>query len=296
MKRIALSCLVLLLGILHGFAQGGWDKPAYRIYTAEGTPAHYSDILAAAEKADVVLFGERHNGTLDHWLNLELVHDLFKRTLAVDMSFEQFEADQQPALDSLLGGDLSFQDFERTQRVWPNYATDYRPMLEFAFEHSFRALAANVPRDSARTAGRNGVASLALRSPAWPPLPLPVDTALPGYAKMRAMMAGHGGTASATFLVEAQALKDAVMAWRIARFHRAGVPVVHTAGAYHVQDHSGQNAHADGIAGYLGRYAPFLRVVTVVCVEQHHLESLTAAAQGQADFIVVVPDRMTKTY
>lgn len=276
------------------------DKPAYRVFSEDGLPSSYDALMQAATNAQVILWGELHNNPIAHWLNYELGHDLFKQTLSVGLSFEQFELDQQAVLDSVMDGDIPVADLAKHTRTWPNYPTDYQPLIQLGYNHSMRALAANVPRSWARAVAREGLPALDSLSPAekalLPPLPLPVDTALAGYRKMAAMMGGHGGSMSTDNLIAAQALKDAVMAWRIAHFYTPGTPVLHTVGAYHVTDHSGQLLFQDGIQGYLRRYAPQLQVLTVVLVEQHTLTNLDAAHVGTADFIIVVPDAMTKSY
>ena len=59
---------------LNAFSQ---DKPAYKIFTAEGKKADYDDIIKAASKSDVVFFGELHDNPIAHWLELEITKSLF---------------------------------------------------------------------------------------------------------------------------------------------------------------------------------------------------------------------------
>jgi hypothetical protein len=67
------------------------------------------------------------------------------------------------------------QDFERDARAWPNYATDYRPLLELARREGLAVVAANAPRRYVSLAGRQGrlaLQQLPAAAAAWlPPLP-----------------------------------------------------------------------------------------------------------------------------
>ena len=62
-------------------------------------------------------------------------------------------------------------------RAWPNYASDYRPLVEFAKTRSMPVVAANAPRRHVAAAARGGAAALAVLPPAsqalLPPQPLP---------------------------------------------------------------------------------------------------------------------------
>ena len=70
-----LSAIFLILTMsLPSFSQ---DKPAYKLFTAEGKRADYEDLLKAVNKSDVVFFGELHDNPIVHWLELELTRSLF---------------------------------------------------------------------------------------------------------------------------------------------------------------------------------------------------------------------------
>ena len=72
MKRL-IFVVIFLLTTLNGFSQ---DKKAYQLFDKNGKKVNYGKLLKAAEKAQVVLFGEYHNNAISHWLELELTKDL----------------------------------------------------------------------------------------------------------------------------------------------------------------------------------------------------------------------------
>jgi len=64
---------------------------------------------------------------------------------------------------------------------------------------------------------------------------------------------------------------------------------IHYNGSYH-------SDNKEGIVWYINRTNPNLRVVTVATVMQTDVDKLDAANLGIADFIIVVPESMTRTY
>ena len=76
LRNSALLLLALVL-LLSSFRLD--DRPAYRLFTAAGQPADYDAMLADLAGADVVLFGEIHNVSLAHWLELQVAADLARR-------------------------------------------------------------------------------------------------------------------------------------------------------------------------------------------------------------------------
>ena len=286
--------LLLLVLLLSSFTLS--DRPAYRLFNAAGQPADYDQMLTDLAGADVVLFGEIHNDPIAHWLELQLLKDLHrqKKPGQLLLGLEMFERDVQPLLAQYAAGALPDTALERQARPWPNYATDYRPLLQFARANAFPVIGTNAPRPYARTVARGGLAALeklpAAEKALLVPLPLKVDYELPGYKKMAAMFGdskAHGS--GAENIIQAQALKDATMAYYIWGSLAPGHTMLHLNGSYHSDNH-------DGIAAYLRQYAPKLRVKTVSVVSQAQLQTLEAENRDLADFVVAVPDDMTKTY
>ena len=273
------------------------DRPAYRLFTAQGQPADYDQMLSQLAQADVVLFGEQHNDPIAHWLELQVAKDLarLKGPGKLVLGMEMFERDVQPLVAQYVAGTLADTAFERQSRPWPNYDTDYRPLLRFARQAQVPVVATNVPRRYAQQVARGSLAVLdklpADEKKYLTPLPLKVDFDLPGYKNMAAMFGGdgsaHGG--GAQHVIEAQALKDATMAYSIASSLGAGQTLLHLNGSYH-------SDHRDGIVAYLRQGKKALRIKTLSVVTQADLQQLAKENVDLADYVIVVPDDMTKTY
>ena len=290
------SFLFLLLSSLASFTLRG-DRPAYRLFTATGQPADYDQMLAELAQADVVLFGEQHNDALAHWLELQVARDLLKlkKSGQLVLGLEMFERDVQPLVAQYATGTLADTAFERQARPWPNYATDYRPLLQFARDNHVPIVGTNTPRPFAKTVAQRSLTALeklpATDRALLAPLPLKVDYDLPGYKNMAAMFGGdskaHGG--GAQNIIQAQALKDATMAHFILNNRQPGQTLLHLNGSYH-------SDHHDGIAAWLRQYTPKLQVRTISVVTQEQLQPLEKQQLNVADFVVVVPADASKTY
>ena len=53
--------ILTVLASLAMLVSSAQDKPAYRIYTAEGDKADYGMMIKALAKADIIFVGETHN-------------------------------------------------------------------------------------------------------------------------------------------------------------------------------------------------------------------------------------------
>lgn len=285
-----LSVLLLLFFTFTAFKS---DKPAYRFFNSKGKAVKYKKVLSAAAKADVVFFGEEHNDPICHWMELELTKYLYiAKEGKIILGAEMFEHDNQLILDEYLKGEVSRANFNQEANLWPNYKTDYQPLVNFALDHHLQFIATNVPRRYAAMVYRKGFGildSLTAEAKSYmAPLPIPYDPNLKSYKDMLSQMGGMMGHGSPN-LPKAQAIKDATMAWFIAKYAGKGDLFIHFNGAYH-------SDNFQGIIWYLNKYKPGLKVMTISSVEQKDVDSLSKANLNKADFILAVPDDMTKTY
>ncbi|RZJ63250.1 MAG: iron-regulated protein [Flavobacterium sp.] len=279
------SLLALLLFSLFASAQ---DKQPYQLFTKDGKKTTYKKLLEASGNTEVVLFGEHHDNSLIHWLQLELTKDLAEKKSLV-LGAEMIESDNQQQLDQYLKGEINQKAFDTTARLWNNHKTDYKPLVDFAKERNIPFVAANVPRRYATMVYKGGFESLEklpADEKAWiTPLPIAYDAKLPGYVKMLEMSGGHGGDN----LPKAQAIKDATMAHFIAKNMKPNTVFVHYNGTYHSDDF-------EGINWYLKKIRPGIKIVTIAAVSQKDVDKLEKEFLQKADFILVVDEDMTKTY
>lgn len=283
MKKIFLTLATFLCGFL--FAQ---EKAPYKIYDKVGQEISYSKMLSMTNKSDVVLFGEMHDNSIIHWLQLELTKDLAQKKNLV-LGAEMFEADNQDELNNYLSGKINQKQLDTTARLWKNYRTDYKPLVEFAKEKKFSFIATNIPRKFASLVYKNGfqaLDTLSTEQKSWiAPLPIAYDPELPGYKAMLEMDELHANEN----LPKAQAAKDATMAYFISKNLKPETTFIHYNGTYH-------SDNFEGINWYLKKYAPKSKVITIATVEQEDIIRFEKENQNKADIVIVVDKDVTKTH
>ena len=264
----------------------------YRVYTAAGDPASLDDLVAAMHTADVVVFGETHDDSTTHALQLRLLEAADALDRPVALSLEMFERDVQGVLDEYRAGLIRERDFLAAARPWGNYATDYRPLVEYTREHGLPVIAANAPQRYVSRVSRLGPDALADLGPEaqtiLPPDIAPASDALETefLAFMRGMMAHgpaapeedtaametdstaaeapaeeaavHGSAPDLSNLLAAQNLRDASMGHAIAAFLDANpeARVLHLNGVFHSEG-------GLGVPEHLARYRPGTRTLVV---------------------------------
>ncbi|CAK0894979.1 unnamed protein product, partial [Prorocentrum cordatum] len=92
-----------------------------------------------------------HDDVVAHRLQLQVLQRCLAACRAsgrrLVLSLEMFESDVQRVLDEyVLQRAIREQDMTQDSRPWPNYARDYRPLVELCREHGVRVIAANAPR------------------------------------------------------------------------------------------------------------------------------------------------------
>lgn len=254
-------------------------------------------MMADLAKADVVLVGEEHDDPATHHLELAILEGLARRRGSIIVSMEMFERDTQPALDDYLAGRINESEFLKTSRPWPNYATDYRPLVEFAKIKGWHVIAANVPRRYASEVARGGSSVLdtlpqAEREFVAAEISAPKDDYFKRFAEaMGAHPVGTAGNTSAAGQRDmmdrfylAQCVKDDTMAESIARAYNSSPEpkplIVHFNGAFH-------SDYQLGTAARVRARLEKARVAVVSIVPQEQLDSIEAAEyRERGDYIV----------
>ncbi|MCS7188545.1 MAG: ChaN family lipoprotein [Bacteroidia bacterium] len=286
---MGLRCLLVITGVL----LWGQDKPAYLFYTPKGKQLSYKQVLQKLKTADVVLFGEIHNNPIAHWLQYELLKDLhIHRPQELLLGMEMLETDQQQVITRYLRGEIaSLEDLSKETKLWPNFRTDYAPLIEYARTHNIPVYATNAPRHIVRQVSQKGLVAMQEWTPEMisyiAPLPIARLDSLRSYQQLYEIAQQHGMDPNSFRL--AQMLKDATMAHRIAQAWRQGFIFFHINGRYHSDYH-------EGIAAYLRLYNPKLNVVVITTEEFPEPEAYKPQAPPLADIILVVPQSMTKTH
>lgn len=290
MKQLSAILFILLLGAADLYAQS--SPEVYRLYDAKGHPVTFATMVADLAQQDVVLVGEMHNCPVNHWMELVLLKALHRQNGASQaVGMEMLESDCQLLVDEYLQGAITSERFEDECRLWPNYSTDYESLVEYAREHHLRLAATNVPRRYANVVKNHGLARLDSLSPEarsyMAPLPLSVEENTTDSEAFGMMSLMGKGKSNPRYMTESQALKDATMAWNIARMrdHRT----VHFNGNYHSDNH-------EGIVTYLRRYWPQVRLKTICSVRQEDISRMNPDNLGRADYYLCITEDMVTTY
>ena len=268
------------------FSQG---KKAFIIYSKDGKKTSFRKLVNKAKSSDCILFGEYHNNPIVHWLQLELTNEILSTNLV--LGFEMFESDQQRILDLYVNGKMDEKEFNDSCRLWSNYETDYKPLLDLAKGNNLSCVASNVKRKYASLLFKKGRAALDTLSEKekkqFAPLDFKIDSTLSQYREIR-KMGGHemGGN-----MMESQAFKDATMAMHILKYLELNFQVLHFNGAFH-------SDYYQGILWYVQQTqtGKKKKYMTISTVSQNDISKLDQENLNKADFIICVPENMTKTH
>lgn len=285
-----MKILCVVLAVIFTAQAKAQNYEAFQIFDSKGKKVSVEKMMKATTGKEYVFFGEYHDNPISHWLQLETTAYMFKKSgTNLQLAFEMFEQDQQQLLDDYLNGKVSAKEFKDSCRLWPNYKTDYKPLIDFAKDSSLYCIASNVPRTYANLLFKSGRAALDTLSDlekSWiAPLDFTIDTTLSQYAALLEMASHMGGGN----LMEAQALKDATMAHFILKYKKENNVVLHMNGAYHSDFYQ-------GIMWYIRQKDKEAEILTISTVSQSDFSKLDKEHIGRADYIICVNSNMTSTH
>jgi uncharacterized iron-regulated protein len=248
-------------------------------------------MVATLSRADVVFVGEQHDDPNTHRLERAILEGVARRRSGVILSLEMFERDVQTRVDQFAAGTASEVEFMATSRPWPRYATDYKPLVDFAIEKKWPVIAANIPRPIASEISKGGLDVLKGKSDAekaW----FAVDWQCPMddeyYKRFAEVMGGHTKPEEMGRYYASQCLKDETMAESIARAWQTAAAA--SPGVRPIAIHYNGAFHSDsglGTAARVRRRLPDARTVVVSVVPVTSLDDLTPDEhKGKGDFVV----------
>jgi len=276
------------------------DLTSYALVRSDGaTPVRMTVDQAAdvLKDYDVILFGELHDHAGNHLAEMALLSAIYARAPNLSLSMEQFERDTQKAVDDYLANRTGEEIFKKNGRAWPNYDEAYRPLVEFAKEHSLPVIAAEVPTSIVRCVGQEGqdyLARLAGEKRGWAAAELHMGE---GAYKDKFMHfldddPLHGSDSSLTpeqrkaadlRSFASQATRDDTMAESIFLHAQKnpGRKIVHITGAFHVESFLGTTER-------LKLRAPNLKIAVIAPVEIETSGTLSASDATHGNFLVLL--------
>lgn len=261
-------------------------EPAMLLDTASGRSVTVETAAKTLSAYDVVIFGEFHDSAPVHVAEQDLFRELAKENGEREvLSMEMFERDTQSVLDAYLSGTVSEEDFLARSRPWPNYETDYRPLVELAKTEGLPVIAANVPRPLAAILAKSGsLDAIPSDQRQW----LPEKTYAPEgpyrerfYEAMKTVAAAGMPVHPEKIedMYRAQCLKDDAMAESIAHFldQHPGRSVFHIQGEFH-------STGRLGVFAKLHALRPALKIALITAFDG----SPSEADRNAADYLLLV--------
>lgn len=288
LKIVLLGIILLATNIVKS-----QNPEIYTIFDEKGKEIAYDNFIQDVSSANIVLFGEMHNCPLTHWLEKKVSQSLYEMHKdSLVLGAEMFEADNQIILDEFLESLISENRFETEMRLWPNYTTDYMPLIDFAKENKIPFIATNIPRRYANSVSSKGLEVLKKMSKESQkyiaPLPIPYESDSTQVAFFNMMGSMGHRKSNPEFMAQAQAIKDATMAWFIVE-NTKGKHFLHFNGSYHSDSNS-------GIPLYLKKYDPSLKIMTISSARQEQITTLNEINHNRANFIIVVREDFPFSY
>ena len=246
MNRIFIIALLIVL-ILPVFGQ------EYKIIdTKTNKEIKLKEMAERLSDYDVIFFGEYHDNRILHSLEFELLKMFYANNKNMIVSMEMFERDVQLVLDQFLNDEISEEDFLANSRPWPNYETNYKPLIEFAQENELTVIAANIPRRYANMISKQGLNALDSLSVEEKKFIAKEHIVFADEYKTRFMQTmksnmehsskmPKGMMMNLDLIYAAQCIKDDTMAESILKYHRI-LPrrkVIHFNGDFHSRKHLG---------------------------------------------------------
>ena len=259
----------------------------YNLQSPAGQDINVQRFVAEIQGADVVLVGEWHTHTGIHRFQTELLQDMMAANNNVTLSMEQFTRDKQAIVNAYLAGEIGEGALIKQGNAWPNYTSDYRPLVELAKANEIDIIAANAPKNIIRCIGKEGISyvdKLPADERTW--LAANINTQDSPYKTHFMASMHHGDESQNDNKFASQVTWDETMAESIVNYlaHNPNKQVMHIAGKFHTENGLGT------AASILAR-APELKVVIVTPVDVNAELSLTEQATSDYRLQVITPPK-----
>jgi len=283
-----ISFFVLIAFILASFFSA--KKAGYQLYS-RSKKINLDAVVQSTDTNRVLIFGEEHNDSVAHYLQLRLLQDLFKvHGVNLVLSLEMFQQEDQYIMNEYLSGLIKEKFFLDDANAWSNYASDYRSLVEFAKDKKLKVICSNAPFRYANLVSVYGMDSLMNVSNYGKQFlpPLPFTEASPVYRKkIEDLMGGMATNDSTGYdLLKGQALWNASMAYFINQqiVLDSNSVVFHINGRLHSDGHLGL---PEKLVQYNSALENRIGVITCRQFENKPSKSEIKELDSEGDFVVV---------
>lgn len=152
---------------------------------------------------------------------------------------EQFSRDAQPILNKYLTDQIGEQTLIQQAKAWPNYESDYRPLVEIAKTNRLDVIAANAPKPIVQCIAKEGLDYLGRLEPDQRQyVAKNLDTRDSEYKQKFMASMHHGQPNKHENLYASQLTWDATMAESIVDYisQHPDTKIVHIAGKFHTEN------------------------------------------------------------
>lgn len=264
MKKLLLISLVSLLSACSNHASISEAQHVstfydYQLHSPKGQALTLNPLPQALLDADVILVGEWHTHSGIHRFQTDLLQSLYQAGQPIVLSMEQFTRDNQELINQYLAGEIGEQFLMKQAAAWPNYESDYRPLIEVAKSNQIDVIAANAPKQLVRCIGRKGLDYLeGLNKDQRQWVASNIDTSDSPYKEKFMASMHHGSPEQTKKQFAAQITWDETMAESITQYltKQPDAQILHIAGKFHTEG-------ALGTAQSILRRSPDLNVVVI---------------------------------
>jgi len=281
----------------------------YNLQSPSGQDINLKRFVADIQDADVVLVGEWHTHTGIHRFQTELLQSMIAANDNVTLSMEQFTRDKQAIVNAYLAGEIGEGTLIKQGNAWPNYTSDYRPLVELAKTNKIDIIAANAPKNIIRCIAKEGISyvdKLPIDERTWLAENINIQDS-PYKTHFMASM-HHGDESQNENKFASQVTWDETMAESIVNYLAANPnkpllgsrnkQVLHIAGKFHTENGLGT------AASILAR-APELKVVIVTPVDvnaelsinEQSINEQSSTVQATSDYrlqVITPPKQFVK--
>jgi uncharacterized iron-regulated protein len=283
---LVMRLIALLLACLS--SHGLQAQEIYALLRSNGKEINLSDFFTMALEKKVILFGELHNQPVIHWLQLKMVKGLPDDSA---VGFEMLDIDNQQLLDDYSAGLASDRDLLQAMAVWSNFRNDYLPIIRVAHQRGLKIFASNAPTRLVRYTAKKGLDSLLAVKHSHPllsfPFPTQEDLSEELYEFLRQKMPSNHNRSA---MIEAQALRDASMAYHINKELVKHGKVLHIHGGFHSKGKK-------GITHFLKKYGVSeKRIFHIQTVVKNDCDSIIESILEEADITICIPEDSITSY
>ncbi len=299
--------LLVLASYIFSLAAIAQTNNLYRIYSsALQKEVRLIDIVTDMQQYDVLFYGEEHNDSVAHALQLQLLTLLFDTYQSnVALSLEMFDRDVQPIMNEYLKDEIKERHFLKDSRPWNNYK-DYQPLVNFAKANQLDVICANAPTRYTNLAGRKGQQGLKElpKETRKNFAPLPYAFATGNYYDKLMGVMGHAMPSDTTLkatpattlpefdFVASQSLWDATMAYSIASYLKKNKhkKVIQVNGRFHSDERF-------AIVTQLKKYAPKTKALVISSGSDDAFPNIDWSKQKQlGDYIIITDPKVARSF